>query len=103
MSVGGNASYNSLAILARNTSLASYSSMNWSSHAVSSTPANYATNFVYPGAVKTPVREYSEQVRVSSAGFKIRYIGSELNKAGMFVWGKTKEREVGAEFVPTVS
>ena len=40
---------------------------------------------------------------MTSAGFKIRYIGSELNKAGMFVWGKTKEKDVGSELVPIVS
>lgn len=40
---------------------------------------------------------------MTSAGFKIRYIGSELNKAGMFVWGKTKERNVPTKMVPMVS
>lgn len=89
-------------VLSRNTTLGSYSGSTWSAYAPFATGSNLATSFAYPGTTAS-VRAYSEQIRLTSAGFKIRYIGSELNKSGMFVWGKTKEKDAVLDPVPTVS
>lgn len=93
-----------LYILSRNTVLGSdYTALSWTSH-IAGTGSNYATQLQYPvTGSAAPIWTYSSQVRLSSAGLKIRYIGSELNRSGMFRFGKTKQTTIASNTVPSFS
>ena len=104
LSFSSQLAYKQVYIAARNVSLGSdYTGLNWGSHVVG-TPANYATQYMYPAnAAVSPIWTYSSQVRLSSAGVKVRYIGSELNRAGMFRFGNTKQVNISTALVPSPS
>jgi hypothetical protein len=73
-----------LCIYARSAATANesfYQSATWSSHQPGTGLAgNYSTQIYTLGDV--PVT-YSQQIKVSSAGIRMRYIGSELNRSGV--------------------
>jgi len=56
-----------------------YQSLTWSAHG-SGTPTNYSTKINTLGNVPNT---YSRQIKVTSAGIRMKYIGSELNRSGI--------------------
>lgn len=67
-----------------------YQSLTWASHNVGVAP-NYSTQLASSGNVPNA---YSEQIKVTSAGIRFRYIGTELNKSGLIRVGRIYHKNV---------
>ena len=67
-----------------------YQTLAWVNHATG-LAANYATQQATSGNVPNT---YSEQIKVTSAGVRFRYLGTELNRSGLIRMGRVYHKNI---------
>jgi len=67
-----------------------YQTSAWAVHATG-TSTNYATQQATSGNVPNT---YSEQIKVTSAGVRFRYLGTELNRSGLIRMGRVYHKNI---------